>query len=68
MNYGLKLQLENPDNETICIEVKLRRNLPCLIICTHRAPDKPIAPFIDYVDDVTREVLRSGKQIIIMGD
>ena len=46
MKYERKLQLEDPDNETICIEVKLRRNLPCLIICAYRAPDKPIAPFI----------------------
>ena len=70
MKYERKLQLEDPDNETICIEVKLRRNLqlPCLIICAYRAPDKPIAPFIDYLDDVTREVLRSGKQIVIVGD
>ena len=68
MKYERKLQLEDPDNETICIEVKLRRNLPCLIICAYRAPDKLIAPFIDYLDDVTREVLRSGKQIVIVGD
>ena len=68
MKYERKLQLEDPDNETICIEVKLRRNLPCLTICVYRAPDKPIAPFIDYLEDVTREVLRSGKQIVIVGD
>ena len=67
MKYERKFQLEDPD-ETICIEVKLRRKLPWLIICAYRAPDKPIASFIDYLDDVTREVLRSGKQIIIMGD
>ena len=66
MKYERKLQLEDPDNETICIKVKLRRNFPCLLICDYRAPDQPIAP---YLDDVTREVLRSGKQIIIiMGD
>jgi exonuclease III len=27
-----------------------------------------VEPFIDYLDDVTREALRSDKQIIIVGD
>jgi hypothetical protein len=29
---------------------------------------QPVDPFIDYLDDVTREALRLGKQIIIIGD
>ncbi len=42
--------------------------LPCLLICAYRAPKQPIEPFIDYLDDVTREALRLDKQIIIIGD
>jgi hypothetical protein len=44
-------------------------NLPCgLLICAYRAPKQPVEPFIDYLDDVTREALRLDKQIIIIGD
>lgn len=63
-----KRQLEEPHFETLCIEFKIIKNLPCLLICAYRAPKQPVEPFIDYLDDVTREALRSNKQIIIIGD
>ena len=68
LKFNRKLEREEPHFETLCIELKVSRNLPCLIICAYRAPKQPVEPFIDYLDDVTRKALRSDKQIIIVGD
>ena len=58
----------DPNIEVICIEFKLRRKLPCLLICAYRAPNQNIELLIDYLDDVIYEAQRTGKQIIIIGD
>ena len=68
LKYERKIQLEESDVEAIFIEFKLCKNFPCLLICAYRAPNQHIEPFIDYLDDVAREALRMGKQIIILRD
>ena len=68
LKYERKLELEEPHFETLCIEFKMSKNLPCLLICAYRAPKPHVESFIDYLDDVTRDALRSNKQIIIIGD
>ncbi len=68
LKYERKLELEEPQFETLCIEFKINKNLPCLLICAYRAPKQPIEPFIDYLDVVMREALRLDKQVIIIGD
>ena len=56
LKYERKLELEEPQFETLCIEFKISKNLPCLLICAYRAPKQPVEPLIDYLDDVTPKI------------
>lgn len=66
--YVRRHDLESSDIEAICIELKLNKKQSYLVVCVYRAPNFSIKTLVDYLDDLTRESLRTGKQVIILGD
>ena len=62
------LSKDNPDFESVWVEIENNNGKHYLLCCTYRHPNSAIDTFCDYLQEILSNPAVSNKQIFILGD
>ena len=62
------LSKDNPDFESVWVEIENNNGKNYLLCCTYRHPNSAIDTFCDYLQEILSNPAVSNKQIFILGD